>query len=284
MTDVRSLLKAKRQEVRVKHPLVSYTASGQLRCIACGIVIKQGTSWDGHVGSKAHRINAVHLKEQRQRQEMEREEALLRQKRKADEEPSDEENTSEDSKRRKVDGTDEEERIPSPSGAAPVAETRFPQGFFSDLSRAPPPSSSQESDDDETMSAPATAARSAIDEEWEKFQAAVINAPDVREMYDRATVVAEPFVASNVPEGFPSWGAAQEDGTGPAERSAMLNEAELRRRKEHDERELIMDRLLEEERAQEEADAKVTMLKSRLDALKRQRQAARAQSKSYAQK
>ncbi len=45
-----------------------------------------------------------------------------------------------------------------------------------------------------------------------------------------------------------------------------------------------MDRLLEEERAQEEADAKVTMLKSRLDVLKRQRQAARAQSKSYAQK
>ena len=37
-----------------------------------------------------------------------------------------------------------------------------------------------------------------------------------------------------------------------------------------------MDRLLEEERAQEEADAKVAMLKNRLDAIRRQREAKKA--------
>jgi len=59
-----------------------------------------------------------------------------------------------------------------------------------------------------------------------------------------------------------------------------LDEEQLKKLKEQDERELIMDRLLEEERAQEEADAKVMLLKSRLDALKQKRQAARAAAKS----
>jgi zinc finger protein 830 len=53
-------------------------------------------------------------------------------------------------------------------------------------------------------------------------------------------------------------------------------EEELRKRKAEDEKELIMDRLLEEERAQEEADAKVVLLKGRLDALKKRRNEAKA--------
>ena len=55
-----------------------------------------------------------------------------------------------------------------------------------------------------------------------------------------------------------------------------LDEEAKRRRKEQEERELIMDRLLEEEQAQEEADARVSVLKSKLEALKRNREAARA--------
>ena len=49
--------------------------------------------------------------------------------------------------------------------------------------------------------------------------------------------------------------------------------------KEQEGRELIMDRLMEEEQAQEEADARVTALKTKLEALKARREAARAAKK-----
>ncbi|KAI0723669.1 hypothetical protein C8Q72DRAFT_787196 [Fomitopsis betulina] len=248
MSDARSLLRAKRQEVRVNHPLAAYTSSGQLRCLACGIGIKQGTSWEGHIGSKPHRTSAARLREEEQRQAQAEE--LQRQKRKAEEEADEEA----EAKRRRVEEDDER-----PVGG-------FPADFFSDSSRAPPPPSE---DEDEEVAAP-TASAGAVDEEWERFQAAVVNAPDVHETYERATIMAEPMLAPEVPEGFPPH--ADE----AAEEEATVDEGALRRRKEQDERELIMDRLLEEERAQEEADAKVTVLKSRLDAIRRQREARKA--------
>ncbi|KAI0324322.1 hypothetical protein GY45DRAFT_1331656 [Cubamyces sp. BRFM 1775] len=34
MADARALLRAKRQEARIEHPLASYNTAGQLRCIA----------------------------------------------------------------------------------------------------------------------------------------------------------------------------------------------------------------------------------------------------------
>ena len=277
MSDARSLLRAKRQEVRVNHPLASYNASGQLRCLACGISIKQGTSWEGHVGSKQHRMSAARLREEEQRRAQEEE--LQKQKRKASEEQSDEGSEGVEAKRRRVEdnGDSDEEDEPRPT---PAASTRggFPADFFSDPSRAPPPPSEDEDDADAEApeGAPATTAsapaKSAIDEEWERFQAAVVNAPDVHETYERATIVAEPVLAPEVPEGFPPPSA---DGAADGE-STAVDEAELRRRKEQEERELIMDRLLEEERAQEEADAKVTLLKSRLEAVRRQREARKA--------
>ena len=58
-----------------------------------------------------------------------------------------------------------------------------------------------------------------------------------------------------------------------------MGEEARRRRKEQDERELIMDRLLEEEQAQEEADARVSVLKNKLDALRKKREAAKAAKK-----
>ncbi|KAJ3009632.1 hypothetical protein NUW54_g2722 [Trametes sanguinea] len=69
MADARALLRAKRQEARIEHPLASYNAAGQLRCIACGIAIKQATAWEGHIGSKTHRTNAARLREERAREE-----------------------------------------------------------------------------------------------------------------------------------------------------------------------------------------------------------------------
>ncbi len=62
MADVRALLKAKRQEVRITHPYAAYGANGALRCSACGAGIKFASAWEGHLGSKAHRVAVANLR------------------------------------------------------------------------------------------------------------------------------------------------------------------------------------------------------------------------------
>ncbi|CCM04702.1 uncharacterized protein FIBRA_06888 [Fibroporia radiculosa] len=279
MADVRALLKAKRQEVRINHPLASYSGSGQLRCIACGIIIKEGTAWNGHIGSKAHRMNAARLREEERQQELRRETELQQQKRSMDEVDADTSDEELQPKRRRV---EDAEGSPS-AGAPPLApngepRSAFPADFFSDASRAPPPPSSDDGSEDIEVGGPpaprsTSAAATAIDKEWEEFQAALIEVPDAREAYKRATVFAEPVLVSEIPEGFPP-PSGQADGAG--EQKDPSDEAAVRRRKEQEERELIMDRLMDEEQAQEEADAKVVVLKNKLDALKKHREAARA--------
>ncbi|KAI0782280.1 hypothetical protein C8Q75DRAFT_693619, partial [Abortiporus biennis] len=281
--DVRALLKAKRQESKINHPLAAYSPSGQLRCIACGTIVKNASAWTGHVGSKTHRVNVAKLKEEEARKAAEEEElAKFRGKRKAEDDSSDEEEVADEQaavpKKRKVEST-------SPAPAEPGGG--FPTDFFSDPSKAPPPPSPDDDDsEDEQMPASSTALPSqppsAIDLEWEQFQKTVIaeaqSLPEdaKKDTYERATVFAEAVLSNDVPQGFPP-----RSGTGQSEVEAAvveeeeLTEEEIRRQKEQDERELIMDRLLDEERAQEEADAKVTMLKHRLDALRKKRQAAK---------
>ncbi|KAJ6607351.1 hypothetical protein B0H10DRAFT_554835 [Mycena sp. CBHHK59/15] len=259
MTDVRALLKAKRQEARISHPLASYAQNGQLRCLACGPV-KHASAWEGHLGSKVHRTTVARLKEedrlreaQRIRQEEEEEqERASRGKRKAEEQDAE---SDTEAKRRKVDND----------------SSAFPADFFSDPSRAPfPPPSDEDGEDDPP--APVQPS-SELDSEWERFQRDVVNATDLdhRDTYENATIMAEPELASETPEGFPP----QQVEDAP-EQSSKLDLEEARRQKEQDERELIMDRLLDEERAQEEADMKVTIMKNRLDALLRKRNAAKA--------
>ncbi|KAJ7178639.1 hypothetical protein C8R43DRAFT_1230148 [Mycena crocata] len=264
MSDIRALLKAKRQEARISHPLASYSQNGQLRCVACGPV-KHASAWEGHLGSKLHRTTVARLKEEdrlreaqriRQEQEEDRQarEAVSNGKRKAEEDDSESES---DSKRRKVD---------DPASA-------FPSDFFSDPSRAPLPPPSDEEEDDPMSAAPPPATTS-LDSEWERFQRDVVNvanAPDPRDTYENATIMAEPELASETPEGFPPQQA--EDAP---EQPNKHDLEDARRQREQDERELIMDRLLDEERAQEEADMKVTMMKNRLEALMRKRNAAKA--------
>ncbi|KAJ7494572.1 hypothetical protein B0H11DRAFT_2171737 [Mycena galericulata] len=251
MADVRSLLKAKRQEALVTHPLASYNNQGQLRLYCL---------WARHLGSKLHRTTVARLKEedrlreaQRIRQEQE-EQHISNGKRKAEEQDSE---SDTESKRRRVDD----------SGA------QFPADFFSDPSRAPLPPQSDDEEDEPPTTLPATApaAATSIDAEWERFQRDVVNAPDHRDAYENATVMAEPELASETPEGFPP----QQTDDAPEEPNKFDLE-DARRQKEQDERELIMDRLLDEERAQEEADMKVTVMKNRLDALMRKRNAAKA--------
>ena len=164
------------------------------------------------------------------------------------------------------------------SSTAP-ARSALPADFFSDPSQAPPPPEEDEEEGEDSAGASnANAPQDVLDLEWQQFQASVVNAPDLQETYERATIVAEPVLAPEVPQGFP--GSTVAGAEEPAEEEpAVLDEEALRRKKEQEERELIMDRLLEEEQAQEEADARVTQLKSKLEALKKKREAARAAKK-----
>ncbi|RPD60972.1 hypothetical protein L226DRAFT_53475 [Lentinus tigrinus ALCF2SS1-7] len=294
MADVRALLKAKRQEVRITHPLATYTSSGQLRCVACGTAVKHASAWEGHIGSKSHRTNAARLREERAREAQRAAEEQESLKRKAmevdeDEEDVDEDTPMVDAKRRR---TESEEPHPIPSApAAPAASSKakrgaLPADFFSDPSMAPPPAEDDEDEDDAngagqgagapTAPAQADGKQDVLDLEWQRFQQSVLNAPDYQETYERATVAAEPVLAAEVPQGFPSASGAEGVVDGEGERHEELDEEAKRRRKEQDERELIMDRLMEEEQAQEEADARVSVLKNKLEALKRNREAARA--------
>ncbi|KAJ3997845.1 hypothetical protein F5050DRAFT_1345901 [Lentinula boryana] len=275
MADVRALLKAKRQEARITHPLASYNQSGQLRCTACGTIVKHASAWEGHLGSKIHRTNVARLKEQerakeeqRLREEKEEQERILRGKRKAEQDDvaMQEEETSSET------ATKKPRLVESSNG--------FPADFFSDPSRAIPLTSGDFDDEVDqpalaTEVAPTTISKEPLDLEWERFQREVVNAPDYKETYENATIFAEPVMAPEVPEGFP----VPETSSEPQEPSKM-EEQEARRQKEMDERELIMDRLLEEERAQEEADMKVFAMKNKLEILRKKREAAKAAKSS----
>ncbi|KAI0324321.1 hypothetical protein GY45DRAFT_1331655 [Cubamyces sp. BRFM 1775] len=196
------------------------------------------------------------------------------------------------SKRPRVESTEEGdedprdgEPRPASTGASSTAPARsaLPADFFSDPSQAPPPPEEDEEDINADGSGAPNAnatgsSQDVLDLEWQQFQASVVNAPDLQETYERATIVAEPELAPEVPQGFP--GSTVAGAEEPAEEvPEVLDEEALRRKKEQEERELIMDRLLEEEQAQEEADARVTQLKNKLEALKKKREAARAAKK-----
>jgi len=235
--DVRALLKAKRDETRVVHPFAAYSAVGHLRCTACNTLVKHSIAWQGHLGSKLHRNSVNRLKSKESRQQMGSEGGRGHsdegEKERHDSQLDAIEPTVAFRQSTNIGGTEDEGDIPIVSNNQPVSTIEF---------------------------------------EWEDFQRSVINAPDRQDVYERATLIAEPELASAIPEGFPSENVSQTN--------FPTNPEEELRRKEQDERELIIDRLLDEERAQEDADLKVSVMKKRLDALKRKREAARVQVKS----
>jgi len=135
-----------------------------------------------------------------------------------------------------------------------------------------------------------------IDAEWEAFQRAISSVskpPPQREpnqtAFARATVAAEPELVQNAQDGFPDSvmdpnameggvnAQAQAEGGGGVASGDPVEDSEEQkaRRRVKDERELVMDRLVDEERAQEEADARVSALKARLDLVKKRREQAR---------
>lgn len=266
MADVRSLLKAKRQELRVEHPLATYTSSGQLRCIACDTPVKHSSAWEGHVGSKAHRLNAAKHREAEHAARLRAQAAQAAHDADVDSEPA-------HGKRRAAsDGMDTDDALPGKKRRIEQARG-LPTDFFSDPALAPADDGGEEDEEDEVPAVNKNPPPVEVDLEWQQFQEAVLNPPEERDAYERATVFAEPELAPDGPEGFPP---GLQGGKGDAEKPEEETEGAKRRRKEIEDRELIMDRLLEEERAQEEADSKVTMLKSKLDLIRRQREARKA--------
>jgi zinc finger protein 830 len=116
---------------------------------------------------------------------------------------------------------------------------------------------------------------SAIDLEYEVFQRELTRTTDPLDLYDRATIIAEPIAAPTSIPGFPvaNTERKEDDPAGPTDE-------DIRQKREQEEKELIMDRLLEEERAQEDADTRVLLLRNRVELLRKKRQEARVK-KSY---
>ncbi|KAJ1308025.1 hypothetical protein OPQ81_002096 [Rhizoctonia solani] len=250
MSDARSLLRRAKAdtEKRINHPLALYNASGQLRCAACGTSVKPH-AWEGHVISKAHRTQAARL-----RAEEEKEQAR---KRKAEENVEMEE--AEEGKRPRT-------AEPEPAPPQPQTTGGLPADFFSDPSRAPV--LGEDDDEDQGMSLEPTNNNTSLDDEFAAFSKAVLQPalkPVTMDVYEAATVIAEPELVNNTADGFPAGvtGEAQE-----VQEVVEETEEEKRQRLQEEERELIMDRLRDEEMAQEEADERVTRLKARLEAVR----------------
>jgi zinc finger protein 830 len=300
MSDARSLLRARKADTasRINHPYAAYNASGQLRCTVCVIgiqfmshsskhetsdewhscftVIKNAAAWAGHLGSKTHRTNVAQLKAKEFAEAVEK----LRGKRKEPEPESQ--------------PMAEDVSVDGPANKKQRRPTEFPTDFFSDPNHPMPEDDVEEDDINPPAPNPPekAAEKSAIDLEWEEFQRTVINAPTpvvVRdagtlieetqhENWNRATVFAEPELAPEVPEGFPERTADQAT-TVENEATREPTTEELAAKKAQDERELIMDRLLAEEQAQEDADNRVTVLKARLDGIRKRKEAARLMKK-----
>jgi zinc finger protein 830 len=322
MADVRALLKAKRQEARITHPYAAYGANGALRCTACGAAIKFASAWEGHLGSKAHRVAVANLKANAGKEEGARvtNTTAAVSKRKVQEEDGGEGAGGEEGQTKRQRTVERE--IAPPDGADDAdahadASHSFPVDFFSDPARALARTSADDGDDDDddamdqdgdgnaktTAPAPEPEPKSQFDAEWAAFEREMQRRPagggaeetttktttktktKGTTSYAHATIAAEPELVPRF-EGLPvsDDGAAQEtaggvvgvgvEGEAGARKGA--GEAEERRRKERDERELIMDRLVEEERAQEDAYGRVALLKNRVQMLKQKRELAKA--------
>jgi zinc finger protein 830 len=170
--------------------------------------------------------------------------------------------------------------------------------FFSDPTRTLPTADSDEEEDAPIAVPTAPAGRtSQIDLEMAEFerdllasQAASQAEPALskQEIYNRATVVGEEQILYDEEQGLPEHlrrGNTNANGTQPTVKGVVILEGEVmgvapdtetpeeaRERKEREERELIMDRIMDEERAQEDADEKLRSLKARLALVKQKRE------------
>jgi zinc finger protein 830 len=245
-------------------------------CLICGTAVKHASAWEGHLGSKAHRTNVIR---QREEERLEREQSKIQALEESEENADQDEeekahiaDPSVSSSKRKTSNHPVDEHAEK---RRRVEEKTLPTDFFSDPSRAPA-LLSDDPDKDDSISETSRpqpqpdVAKVAIDLEYERFQRELTKTTDSLDMYNRATIVAEPVVAPTSMPGFPITDAQIKENeiAGPTEE-------EIRQKREQEDKELIMDRLLEEERAQEDADTRVLLLKNRVELLRKKRQEAR---------
>ncbi|WVN87471.1 uncharacterized protein L203_102653 [Cryptococcus depauperatus CBS 7841] len=256
--DARSLLRAKKAEAKIVHPYASYTAAGSLRCSICSVPVKQ---WDAHLLTKQHRVSAA--REKAEKEKMERAKRPRQ------------ETTAEGSSKRQRIHPEVEEDEGQPS--------QLPSGFFSaknkpadtddvikleaspvDVAAPPAKTGDTELDDflaslEETTPAPTTSAPTSI---ASKRRLASYKAVD-DEIVGQAVYQAAPVM--NAP--------ATKEQDVKMEEEPEETEAERRERLAREEREEIMARLEEEERAQEDADLRVMALKQRMEMIKKRKEA-----------
>ncbi|TFK70290.1 hypothetical protein BDN72DRAFT_725773, partial [Pluteus cervinus] len=162
MADARALLRAKRQEAKITHPYAAYNQTGQLRCTVCSTLVKHASAWEGHLGSKAHRLNVARLREE-EKEEEERKLREAEQSRRQAEELR--------AGKRKVEEQDDGDVNEVDSKKRKTTNKGFPTDFFSDPNHGPVAPSYSDSEDEETMAPPeAPQEKSAIDLEFEQFQ------------------------------------------------------------------------------------------------------------------
>ncbi|KAK1923485.1 hypothetical protein DB88DRAFT_300217 [Papiliotrema laurentii] len=273
--DARSLLRAKKAEARVDHPYAAYSAAGVLRCSICAVPVKQ---WDAHLLTKQHRTSVSREKALQAKQQQKRSaaEALdsaegSTSKRAKTQESAAEGKNGQETK----DDDDEDEGVPA-----------LPAGFFSSgnkpsigetaaaseedaQKKTVEPTGDPELDDflasletDDALALPTTAET-----------AAVPTAASQKKRYQSSSSAAVPGVASYEAAPVRLAPSGEEVQAEEQEEEPTETEEERRARIAREEREEIMGRLEEEERAQEDADSRVTALKARMEALKKKREA-----------
>ncbi|PFH45252.1 hypothetical protein AMATHDRAFT_51742 [Amanita thiersii Skay4041] len=251
MVDVRALLKTKRQEARISHPFASYHPTGQLRCTACGITVKHPSAWEGHLGSKTHRTAVAQLKETRTKKERQ------------DQGDNPESMPVSQTKKRERTQPDLLDNSLKKRRLSRVGSSDLPTDFFSQHLEVEYPSSAQERDND-TKGRLADTLSTDLESEYERFQREVVSMPDYSETYDRATLVVDAQIYDNFPKTLRTDDKPSQGALNAEDRNSV------------EERHLILDRLMDEERAQEEADLRISSMRKRLEAVRRKRQAKQA--------
>ncbi|WOO82164.1 Zinc finger protein [Vanrija pseudolonga] len=263
--DAKSLLRARKATARVEHPHASYTAAGQLRCAICAVPVNQ---WDAHLLTKQHRQSAAREKAQaekaakaKRRSEAEREEGAKRAK-VEQEGDSDDDDAGPSlpagffSAGNKPSVGEEEDAAgptppPAPAAPKPTGDAEL-DDFLASLN-----------DDDDDAPAPAQPAAPAAAAAPARRKGLAYKKTE--EAPGVASYAAAPVLLAN--------GAANEDAAEPEPEEPEESEAEKRARLEREEREEIVARLEDEQRAQEDADSRVVALKARMEALKKRRAA-----------
>ncbi|WVQ84447.1 hypothetical protein IAT38_006599 [Cryptococcus sp. DSM 104549] len=262
--DARSLLRAKKAEARITHPYASYTAAGALRCSICATPVKQ---WDAHLLTKQHRTSVAREKAEKEKAER------AKRPRAAEAEGA--------SKRAKVQASAQDEDEGDASGPSGL-----PAGFFSAANKPAAPAEAGPSASASPASAPAATGDAELDDFLSSLaddapppSTAIPSAPAAT----TAAAKRKGLSYKEIAPGQASYEAApvrivqpgEEEAGKVEEKEPEESEAERRERLEREEREEIVLRLEEEERAQEDADSRVTALKQRMEMLKKRREAAK---------